>query len=37
MKLRSPHMGRIFQLLNLESKLPNFSVGQLKSPTDIEG
>ena len=30
-------MGRIFQLLNLESKLPNFSVGQLKSPTNIEG
>jgi len=30
-------MGKIFQLLNLESKLPNFSVGKLKSPTNIEG
>jgi len=31
------HMGRIFQSLNLESKLPNLSVGKLKSPTNNEG
>jgi len=30
MKLRRPHKERIFQLLNLENKLPNSSVGKLK-------
>jgi len=36
-EMEEPHKGRIFQFLNLENKLPNFSVGKLKSPTNIEG
>jgi len=27
-EIEEPHKGRIFQLLNLESKLPNFSWGK---------
>ena len=36
-EIEEPYKGRIFQLLNLESKLPNFSVDKLKSSTSIEG
>jgi len=37
MKLGSPIREEFSNYLNLESKLPNFSVGKLKSPTNIEG